>query len=623
MIKIRRWYIFFVSAISLNVVVWGIIALLRNLFTQGLNASKTQIALQIAIIIIGLPFYLAHWLWAQRLAEKDAEERHSDLRSFYLYGMMVSFLAPFANNAFGVIAALMRQILSVERPGYYYPQLLSSSEMIVYHFVALVVLASFWFYHYRLISTESAPQTAGRALARRLYIYGFSAVGLTLSIIGFSTLLNWILFQFGDNVPGKSGLMISIAQLLLGVPLWIIFWRQGQQLFYGSDRTEQESVLRKLYLYLAVFVGVITAVTTAAVVFASGLRRLLGLSSIGDIRDPLSIIVGGIILWVFHAYALREDAAAAAAHPRQAGIRRLYLYLVAGVGLGTLLIGLGGEISVLIRALAEGTAISNDLREGLAWFTAALIAGLPVWLIPWQKMQAAAVSEPTSVNERRSLVRRIYLYFYLFVAAMTMLASAIYIVSQLVELILGVRDTTNLFTDLGHAIAFTLIAVGVWMYHWTTLQQDGRFLREAESQKLKTLHTVILDSGDNEWGKIIGDELSRDLLQLNLQQYNLMTPQPTEAQHPLIDALAQADVIIGPWTMAVEKEVGADVATAVSNSPARKLLIPIQDEDWEWVGVPRQNAEKTVKEIIHALKQIAAGEAVAAKRPLGVGSIFR
>ncbi|VAW30889.1 hypothetical protein MNBD_CHLOROFLEXI01-1991 [hydrothermal vent metagenome] len=616
MIKIRRWYIFFVTAISLNIVVWGIIALLRNLFIRGLNTSKTQIALGIAIIIIGLPFYLVHWLWAQRLAEKDDEERHSDLRSFYLYGMMVSFLAPFANNAFGLIVELVRQILGVERRGYYYPKL-SPSVTILYHLVALVVLASFWFYHYRLVSSESAPQTDSRATDRRLYIYGFSAVGLTLTIIGFSSLLNWLLFQFGDSVPSKSGLPTTVTQLLLGIPLWIIFWRQGQRLFHGPDRVEQESVLRKAYLYLAVFMGVMTAVTTTTILFAAWLRGLLGLTTSGDIRDPLSIIVGALILWVFHAYALQEDASAATEHPRQAGIRRLYLYLVAGVGLAALLIGLAGEISVLIRSLAEGTTIVNDLREGLAWFTAALIAGLPVWLIPWQKVQAAAVSKPTSVDERQSLVRRIYLYFYLFVAAMTMLASAIYIVSQLVELLLGVRDAANLLTDLGHAIAFTLIAVGVWMVHWTTLRQDGRFLQEAESQKLKTLHVVVLDNGDNGWGAIVRDELSRELLQVNLQQANLMTPQPTEAeaQPPLIDALAQADVIIGPWTMAVEKEVGTDVATAVANSPARKLLIPIQNEDWNWIGVPRQNVKTTVKEIIHALKQIAAGEDVAGKRP--------
>ncbi len=619
MLKIRRWYIFLVSAISLHVVTWGIITLLRNLFISSLDAQKTQIALEIAIIIIGLPFYLVHWLWAQRLAQKDDEERLSDVRSFYLYGMMVGFLAPFVNDAFNLIVEVMRLLLQVERRQYYFPKL-PSSEMILYFFAALVVLGLFWFYHYRLVSTKPVPQTNGRYLARRIYIYGFSAVGLIMTIIGLSSLVNWVLFQFGDSSRTELGLPTILSQLIIGVPLWILFWRQGQHLF-AQEAGERESALRKFYLYMAVFVGVITAVTTTTVIFAEWLRDLLGLTTTGDIRDPLSVIVGAVILWIFHTYALHEDADTAGEQPRQAGIRRLYLYLVAGVGLVAFLVGLAGDISVLMRSLAEKSAISLGLREELAWYTASLIAGLPVWLIPWQKAQSAAEESSSSADERRSLVRRIYLYFYLFVAAMTMLSSAIYIVSQVVELILGSRDADYLFSDLGQAIAFTLIAGGVWAYHWSILQADGRFLEQAETQQLKALRVAVLDNGANGMGAAICNNLTRELPHIQLQQYNLRSSESTE-QLSLDEVLAQADVIIGPWTIAVEKEVGADVVTAVADSPAHKLLIPFQDENWNWVGVPHMSVEKSVKETIHAVKQIAAGEQVEQKRPLGIGTII-
>lgn len=619
MLKIRRWYIFLVSAISLHVVTWGIIALLRNLLISGLDAQETQIALEIAIIIIGLPFYLVHWLWAQRLAKTNDEERLSGLRSFYLYGMMVGFLAPFANSAFNLMAELLRQLFGVDRLRYYFPKL-SSFELILYFLVALVVLGVFWFYHYRLVLAEQIPQTFNRIFARRIYVYGFSAVGLTLTIIGLSSLVNWILFQFGDSNRSEFGLPTIISQLIVGVPLWVLFWRRGQHLFV-QEPDEQESVLRKLYLYVAVFVGVITAVTTTTVIFAEWLRGLLGLTTTGDIRDPLSVIVGAVILWIFHAYALREDAETVSEQPQQAGIRRLYLYLVAGVGLAAFLIGLAGDISVLLRALAEKMAISSGLRDELAWYTAALIAGLPVWLIPWQKAQSTAEDSPASADERRSLVRRIYLYFYLFIAAMTMLSSAIYIVSQVVELILGSRNASYLLSDLGQAIAFTLIAAGVWTYHWSILQADGRFFQQAETQHLKALRVAVLDNGVNGMGAAICNNLTRELPQVSLQQYNLRLSEPTE-QPSLNEVLAQADVIIGPWTISVEKEVGVDVVTAVTNSPAQKLLIPIQENHLHWVGVPHMNVEKLVQETIHAVKQIAAGERVEQKRSLGVGVVI-
>jgi hypothetical protein len=88
MSTVRRWYIYLVSAISLQAVAWAIITLLRNLLISRLDPPPTSIAFQIAVILVGLPIFLAHWLWGQRLARKVVEEREATLRRFYLYGMM-------------------------------------------------------------------------------------------------------------------------------------------------------------------------------------------------------------------------------------------------------------------------------------------------------------------------------------------------------------------------------------------------------------------------------------------------------------------------------------------------------------------------------------------------------
>ena len=80
MVTVRRWYVFLVCAVSLQPVTWAVIALLRNLFISGRGAPVTAIAFQIAVIVIGLPVFLVHWLWAQRLAGRDADEHESALR---------------------------------------------------------------------------------------------------------------------------------------------------------------------------------------------------------------------------------------------------------------------------------------------------------------------------------------------------------------------------------------------------------------------------------------------------------------------------------------------------------------------------------------------------------------
>ncbi|HKZ70332.1 MAG TPA: DUF5671 domain-containing protein, partial [Anaerolineales bacterium] len=79
MATVRRWYIFLVCAISLHSVTWAVIALLRNLLIFGSEAPVGVIAFEIAVIIIGLPLFLVHWLWAQQLVGRDRDERESAL----------------------------------------------------------------------------------------------------------------------------------------------------------------------------------------------------------------------------------------------------------------------------------------------------------------------------------------------------------------------------------------------------------------------------------------------------------------------------------------------------------------------------------------------------------------
>ncbi|MFQ5595502.1 MAG: DUF5671 domain-containing protein [Anaerolineae bacterium] len=638
MVTVRRWYMFVVSAINLQAVTWAVIALLWNLLTPGVKAPVEAIAFQIAVIIVGLPIFLAHWLWAQRLAERDADERETAVRRLYLYGMLAAYLGPFAFNAFNLGTTLLRLAFGEQRRGFFSG--FSPTEALIRHLVAMVVLGMLWFYHQRVVAEDAkvAPETGNAATVRRLYILGFSAVGGTMTILGIIHLLRWIMFQFGGGTviggPGGAGLAVEVARLSVGMALWLLFWAQAQRLFTGPSEEERESALRKLYLYLAVLIAVLSAVTNATFILAGFFRRLLDLPSRGDIRDPLPIVIGMAVPWAYHTYVLRDDAALASEAPRQAGIRRLYLYLVAAVGLAAFLVGLSGDISVVIRSLAErapqlGSAqvFGADLREQLAWFTAALIAGLPVWILPWRQAQLEAVaSGPAGAEERRSVVRKIYLYFYLFVATMTVLSSAVYIVYQLLSLILGARGPGNLLSDLGQPIAFSLIAVGVWLYHGFALRGDRQLAQREQAKRLAALRVAVVDMGEGRFGRAVLNELQRELPGLTPNPIGLTQPAAeamgTDAdQDTIATQLAGAELIVGPWAIAVASgAVTAEIAGAVVASPARKLLVPVRIEGWEWAGVDRWNAEAIVRQTVRAVEQIVEGEEVKPARPLGIGA---
>ncbi|MBK8899671.1 MAG: DUF3842 family protein [Anaerolineaceae bacterium] len=637
MTNIRRWYIFLVNAISLQAVAWAVITLLRNLLVPGLGPGSgfvsfdaRAVALQIAIIVIGLPIYLVHWLWAERLAVRDRGERSAELRCLYLYGMMAGFLTPFLTNAFSLLDSVLRPLLGVTRNQFVFPAL-EPGNAIVYHGLTLMVLALLWFYHWR---TEAADaQTIGEPEAasltvRRLYIYGFSAIGLVMTISGIIALVSWLLFQVGVDTavssPAPNHLPKELVRLLLGLVLWLVFWRQAQTAF-ALDGREQASALRHFYLYLAVFIGVVLVVTNAAGILAGIFDRLLDLPSAGDSHRSLAVIVGTAVLWAYHAAVLYRDTAVIVEQPRQAAVRRLYLYLVAGVGLAALLVGLSGIISVLIRSLA-GEGFIADLRHQLADFTAALLVGLPVWLLPWRQAQKAAAEDESGGSERSSQIRKVYLYFYLFVATMTVLTSAVYIVYQLVSLALEARTTLNLFIELGHAIAFTLIAVAVWLYHGSILRRDGRLEAAAEADEVADWRVAVVDGGNGRLGRLLLDQLRQELPQLTWQPVGLTTAAATAMDAGDVAAptslLSEADVIIGPWTMTWDGQAGKpEVVMALRQSPARKLLLPVRPEGWEWVGVEPWEQDDLIRQTVQSLKQMLRGQSIEPSRRLNLVAI--
>lgn len=627
MATVRRWYMFLVAAVSLQAVTWAVIALFRNLLTPGYQVPAATTAFQIAVVVVGLPIFLAHWLWAQRLAGRDSEERETAVRRLYLYATLAAFLGPFVANVFDLIAALLWLIVGQpERPFAYFE--FSPNQAIIRDLVALVVLGLLWFYHQRLVvaDVQVVPETSNAATVRRLYIFGFSATGLIMTSIATISLLRWVMFQFGPDqaIGGRDDLEFSIevARLCAGLPLWLIFWQWAQHLFSGPNEAERESALRKFYLYATILVAALLAITNTAFILAGVFRRALDLPPMGDLRDSLPIVIGTAVLWAYHTVVLWSDARLAGEAPRQARIRRLYLYLVAAIGLAALLIGLSGDLSVLIRSLA-GAAFGSDLREQLAWFTAAMVAGLPVWIISWRQTELGAEAVgPQGDEERRSLIRKIYLYFYLFVATMTVLSGVVYIVYRLLSLVLGESNQGNLLSDLGQAIAFSLIAAGVWLYHGFVLRGDGQLVQREQAARLANLRVTIVDGGEGSFGQTVLNELQRQLPGVTFESIGLTQTAATGGS-TLAAQLAGTGLIVAPWNSPFAGgPLSAEFARAISASPAPKLLIPIRSEGWEWAGVERWSTEALVWQTLQAVKQIAAGEEVKPAHPLGPGAII-
>ena len=626
----RRLYVYAVCAVTLQALTHALIGLLRNIIVTGLDPERSAIASQIAIIIIALGIFLPHWLWGLRVARSEVEERESVARRLYLYGMQAALLAPVVNNAFNIAARLLAEVADGGTAQRLHPRL-PAGEFILYHLAGAVVLGLVWYYHQRVVAEESSPATEvdGPATARRLYLLSFSAVGLAMMTIAIVNLLRWILLQIGDAAAlSTNGPISAIARLMVGAPLWIVFWVRAERLFSGPEEEERASALRKFYLFSVVFIAALTSVTTASILLASLFRQLLKVAdeTQGDLRTAIATIVTMAVLWVYHGLDLREDSRRTDESAGQAGVRRLYTYLVAAIGLGAALLGLGGLVSVLILSL-ERSGTGSALTRQLAWSAAALIAGLPVWGWPWRGAQVRASTKGVvGDTERSSLARKLFLYFYLLAGTLVVLGSAVFLLSQILGMLLGLAGPG--LSEVGHPIGFGLIAVALWLYHAAALRADRQLGIGAITTELEGRRVVVVDAGDGTMGEAVTEELKKRIPGIDMDFIRLGAASGQPKAKPVVkDQISQADLIIGPWTMtggtqvAGEGNVKPELARAIIHSPARKLLIPTRVEGYEWAGVDRWKHKAIIRQVVSAALQILRGEQVKPVRPLGVGAI--
>jgi len=263
------------------------------------------------------------------------------------------------------------------------------------------------------------------------------------------------------------------------------------------------------------------------------------------------------------------------------------------------------------------------LREALAWFTAALIAGLPVWLLPWRHVQHEATElTPEGVDGRRSLARKIYLYFYLFIATMTVLSGAVYILFRVFALMLGERGDGDMATGIVQAVAYAIVGALLWVYHGSALRGDGEASRREQALRLKDILITIIDAEPKGFAQALFDRLKKEEPDLTFELVSLQTTD-AESRKGVVTKLNNSGVIVGPWAVGMQMDgQNSEITQAVVNSKAQKIMIPAHVENWNLAGVDPWNTDGLIQQTVRAVKQWAGGEEIKAVRPMGLGGII-
>jgi hypothetical protein len=505
--SIRRLYFYLVAFISVEVIVWGLVGLLRSIVDRRISGGADALAQALALILVGVPIFLIHWLWAQRAAARDEEEKSASIRAIFLYGILLATLIPVAQNLLSFIDRSLVGVtgLGVERAFRSFREQTIADNLIAI-FMNGIVAAYFW----TVLRGDWQTLTDKENFSdvRRLYRYIWMLYGLLMTIFGTQQILRFF-FYAPTSVLGAAGREVvvnGLALIVVGTPIWVYAWRLIQDSL--ADPGEMGSNLRLGILYVLALGGVITVITAAWMVINTVLNFVMGQGQtvgemIREIGDPISIGVPLGIVWAYYKYWLDRHIAAVGDSVRQAGMKRLYNYILSFIGLVVTFIGVATLLNFLIDIVTHGSlSLSTGMREVLTASIASLIVGIPLWIFMWRPMQAEAMA-PGEMGDhaRRSVLRKAYLYLALFASVIGGMATAVGLVYELIRVVLNVQVSDFLNTVLNLGQLLFLFGI-VLVYHLNVLRADGASTADALAQKQGDYSVLIVDSGDGFVGAV-------------------------------------------------------------------------------------------------------------------------
>ncbi len=312
------WLIY--SLVFVVAAVQQLLSFILNAFPGGLSFHSREYtglyrasgAHGIVLALIGLPLWYFAWKTLQT-ALADQAERTSLLRLGVLYLLALAGVVSVLASSGVLIDVILRAVLGEAMTVPAFIQKLAGPLSIG------IPLAGVWAYYggwlgRAMAESVEAPRRAGM---RRLYIYILSAIGLGAAFTGLALLLAFIVeAALGKIVWAEvlqPRLAAALATLSVGLPLWWLAWRpmQAEALAKGDEGGHaRRSIIRKVYLYLALFVSVVGGMIAAASLLNLLLRSLLG-SSVDNLLQQvlkdleyLFLFVG---MGVYHGLMLGRD----------------------------------------------------------------------------------------------------------------------------------------------------------------------------------------------------------------------------------------------------------------------------------------------------------------------------
>jgi hypothetical protein len=275
----------------------------------------------LSLLLVGTPLWVYTWRICQEALsvsspEEAPAERESNLRLGVLYLLSLGGVITVLSAGGALLDVILRWAFGEAMQGYEFIQQVGGPVSLG------VPLAMVWAYYGRWLEHQIQLDEDGtrRAGKKRIYYYILSALGLGAAFIGVALVFSFVIDLltsnafWGDSL--RSRLAAAISTLTVGLPLWLLTWRpmQAEALADGEGGEHaRRSTIRRAYLYLALFAGVIGGMVSAVALVYQLVNALLSGEPPADFLPSLLnaaqlLALFGVLL-VYHLNSMRRDSA--------------------------------------------------------------------------------------------------------------------------------------------------------------------------------------------------------------------------------------------------------------------------------------------------------------------------
>ncbi len=606
---IRRLYVYLVTFISLEVVLWGLIGLGRSILAKNDFGGVNQLASALSLLLVGVPVFLLHW-WLSQKTIGDPEERFARLRAIFIYGAILSTAIPVVQNILALLNRLWLTGMGVSTRMAF----IGEGQNWIDNLIAIIMNGILYAYFVSVERKDWAAQPHHEAYpeTRRLFRYIWVIYSIGLVTVGVQQVIHYI-FNLAEVIgeSARSEFANGVALLIIGAPLWAFTWQKIVQKSL-TQRTEKQSTLRIFILYVLSLVGVGGVLVPTGMIFHTIFQAVLGetitwQNFLTTLSGPLSAAIPFGMIWGYYGKVLSVEVAALPPTPRRAALQRLYNYILAAVGLGATIIGLQMLLTFITDSLIGQYQWGYTLRNQLSAALATLLVGLPLWVKTWRPLLHEAAQEGDDGDHaRRSVIRKAYLYLALFTGVIGVMVSAGSLIFQLLSAALG--DPFPNFQRTGVILFETLLLfAGLLSYHWLMLNGDTKKAAASLSARHAQFNTIIFQTANDPLGDQLKAALLREMPALPVE----MMP-ATDPAEPKAWQTAQA-VIVPAECLASSSE---DFRRQLENFDGYKIVVPTPLTGWVWIAGSAKSVSDLMLETVGVIQKLAEGAAIGQSRPV-------